>query len=164
MADITLKGSPIHTNGSLPKVGSEAPTARLTRADLSDVALDAIKGKKILNIFPSIDTSTCATSVRQFGAKASRRGDVTVLNISADLPFALKRFCAAEGLERVQTLSAFRSSFAKDFGLQMVDGPLAGLCSRVVIVIDDTNRIVYTEQVPEIAQEPNYEAALAAVG
>jgi thioredoxin-dependent peroxiredoxin len=164
MADITLKGSPIHTSGSLPKIGSEPPKAKLTRADLSDVALDDIKGKKILNIFPSIDTPTCAMSVRQFNAKASSRGDVAVLNISADLPFALKRFCAAEGLERVQTLSAFRSSFAKDFGLQMIDGPLAGLCSRAVIVIDDKNRVVYTEQVAELVHEPNYDAALAALG
>jgi thiol peroxidase len=164
MADITLKGNTIHTGGSLPKVGNESPKTKLTRADLSDVTLDEIKGKKILNIFPSIDTSTCATSVRQFNAKAAGRGDVTVLNISADLPFAMKRFCAAEGLERVQTLSAFRSSFAKDFGLQIIDGPLAGLCSRAVIVLDDKNRVVYTEQVGEIAQEPNYDAALEALG
>ena len=164
MAAITLKGNPIHTSGSLPKVGSEAPKAKLTRADLADVGLDEVKGTKILNIFPSIDTPTCATSVRQFNAKASGRGDVTVLNVSADLPFAMKRFCAAEGLERVQTLSAFRSSFAKDFGVQMIDGPLAGLCSRAIIVIDDKNRVIYTEQVAEITHEPNYDAALKAVG
>ena len=164
MTSITLKGNPIHTNGSLPKVGSELPKARLTRGDLSDVSLDAIEGKKILNIFPSIDTSTCASSVRNFNAKASKRGDVTVLNISADLPFAATRFCAAEGLERVQTLSVFRSTFAKDFGVQIVDGPMAGLCSRVVIVVDASNRVLYTEQVSELVNEPNYDAALKALG
>lgn len=164
MTDIKLKGNTIHTSGALPAVGNEAPKTKLTRADLSDATLADFPGKKILNIFPSIDTPTCATSVRSFNEKAASRGDVTVLNISQDLPFALNRFCAAEGLQRVHTLSAFRSSFARDFGLQIVDGPLAGLCSRAIVVLDDKNRVIYNEQVPEIAQEPNYDAALKALG
>ncbi len=164
MADIKLKGNTIHTSGSLPAVGNAAPKMKLTRLDLADVGLDEFPGKKVLNIFPSVDTPVCATSVKTFNAKASGRGDVTVLNISADLPFAMKRFCGAEGLEKVHALSCFRSSFAKDYGLEIVDGPLAGLCSRAVMVLDGQNRVVYVEQVPEIAQEPNYDAALAALG
>ena len=164
MTDIKLKGNTIHTSGALPAVGNPAPKLKLTRADLSDATLDDFPGKKILNIFPSIDTPVCATSVRTFNQRASDRGDVAVLNISVDLPFALKRFCGAEGLDRVHALSAFRSSFARDYGLQIVDGPLAGLCSRAIVVLDDKNRVVYNEQVPEIAQEPNYDAALKALG
>ena len=164
MADITLKGNTIHTSGSLPTVGNAAPKLKLARTDLADVSLDDFPGKKVLNIFPSVDTPVCATSVRTFNTKASGCGDVTVLNISADLPFAMKRFCGAEGLDKVHALSSFRSSFAKDYGLQIVDGPLAGLCSRAVMVLDGQNRVVYVEQVPEIAQEPNYDAALKALG
>ncbi len=164
MTDIKLKGNTIHTGGSLPAVGNAAPKLKLTKVDLSDVTLDDFPGKKVLNIFPSVDTPVCATSVRTFNSKLSGRGDVAVLNISADLPFALKRFCGAEGLERVHALSAFRSSFAKDYGLQIVDGPLAGLCSRCIVVLDAQNRVIYTEQVPDIVQEPNYEAAIKALG
>ncbi|MEZ0313469.1 MAG: thiol peroxidase [Myxococcota bacterium] len=164
MTDIKLKGNTIHTSGSLPAVGNAAPKLKLTKIDLTDVSLDDFPGKKVLNIFPSVDTAICATSVRTFNSKLSGRGDVAVLNISADLPFAMKRFCGAEGLERVHALSSFRSTFAKDFGLQIVDGPMAGLCSRCIVVLDGQNRVLYTEQVPEIAQEPNYDAAIKALG
>lgn len=165
MATITLKGNPCRTSGELPRVGSTAPTLQLTTADLKDVTLENFAGKKkILNIFPSVDTSVCATSVKNFHAKVSGRNDLVVLNISADLPFAQKRFCSAEGIENAVTLSSFRSSFATDWGLNIVDGPLAGLCSRAVIVLDEKNRVTHTEQVSEIAQEPNYNAALKALG
>jgi thiol peroxidase len=162
MATITLKGNPIHTSGELPAVGSVSSDFTLTSAALQDVSLAAYAGKrKVLNIFPSIDTPVCAASVRAFNQQAAGKDNVVVLNISADLPFAMKRFCAAEGLEGVESLSSFRSDFAKGFGVQITDGPLAGLCSRAVVVLDETNHVVYAEQVPEIAQEPNYEAALA---
>lgn len=164
MASITLKGNPIQTSGELPAQGSSAPAFQLAKADLSEVKLGDLPGKKVLNIFPSIDTPVCATSVRSFNKQASGRSGVTVLNISADLPFALKRFCAAEGLQNVETLSAFRSSFARDYGVLVTTGPLSGLCARAVVVLDENNRVVYTELVPEIAQEPNYTAALAALG
>lgn len=163
MATITLKGNPIHTSGSLPAVGTTAPDIALTAADLSDKRLSAFPGKRVLNIFPSIDTGVCATSVRTFNAKASSLPGVTVLNISMDLPFALKRFCGAEGLEKVVTLSAFRSTFTEQYGLRIADGPMTGLCSRSVIVLDEGGKVVYTEQVPEIGQEPNYDAALKAI-
>ena len=163
MASITLKGNPVNTKGDLPAVGSAAPDFKLTRTDLSDVSLETFAGKKkILSIFPSVDTPVCATSVRTFNEKASSAGAV-VLNISSDLPFALKRFCGAEGIENCETLSAFRSTFADDYGIVMTDSPLAGLCGRAVVVLDENNKVVYSELVPEIAQEPNYDAALAAV-
>jgi thioredoxin-dependent peroxiredoxin len=162
MATITLKGSAIHTSGTLPARGSQAPDFKLVRADLSDATLTTYSGKKkLLNIFPSIDTGTCAMSVRKFNAEAGQLSGVAVLNISADLPFAQKRFCGAEGIESAETLSTFRSTFAQDYGLQITDGPLAGLCSRSVIVLDEENRVLYSEQVPETTTEPNYEAALA---
>jgi thiol peroxidase len=165
MAEITLGGNPIHTVGELPADGSTAPDFTLTRADLTDATLEDFAGKKkVLNIFPSLDTGICATSVRTFNQKAGDREGAVVLNISADLPFAHKRFCVAEGLEGVETLSVFRSSFADDYGLKIADGKMAGLCSRSVIVLDEENKVRYTEQVPEIAQEPNYDAALAALG
>lgn len=163
MASITLKGNTIHTVGSLPAIGSAAPNFTLTKTDLSDVALkDFADTTVVLNIFPSIDTGVCAASTRQFNAIASQQPNVTVLCISADLPFALSRFCGAEGLDNVVTLSTFRNpSFGADYGLTISDSPLAGLLSRAVIVIK-AGQVVYTEQVPEITQEPNYEAALAA--
>ena len=164
MASITLRANPNQTSGELPTPGSAAPTFQLAKADLSEVKLGDLSGKKVLNIFPSIDTPVCATSVRTFNKQASGRPGVTVLNISADLPFAFKRFCAAEGLQNVETLSAFRSSFARDYGVLVTTGPLSGLCARAVVVLDENNRVVYTELVPEIAQEPNYAAALAALG
>lgn len=161
MSTITLKGNQIHTSGTLPALGSQAPDFKLTRVDLSDATLATYAGKrKVLNIFPSIDTPTCATSVRKFNAEAAKLASTVVLNISADLPFAQKRFCGAEGIQNAETASTFRSSFAKDYELQITDGPLAGLCSRVVLVLDEKNKVLHAEQVGEIASEPNYEAAI----
>lgn len=162
MATITLKGNPWHTSGDLPKVGSATPNFKLTKIDFSDITLKDFSGKRIVfNIFPSIDTPVCATSVRKFNEKASALKDTVVLCISKDLPFALKRFCGAEGIEKVIPASTFRSpNFAKDFGVEIVDGPLAGLCSRAIVVSDAQGKVLYTEQVPEIGQEPNYDAAL----
>lgn len=163
MATVTLGGNPIHTSGELPKVGDSIKDFQLVKADLSVANLESYKGNKlVLNIFPSIDTGTCATSVRQFNAKASELTNTKVLCISRDLPFAQKRFCGAEGIENVETLSDFKDgSFGKNYGLEIVDGPLAGLHSRVVIVADENGKVLHAEQVAEIANEPNYEAALA---
>ena len=165
MATITLGGNPIHTSGELPKTGSKATDFKLVKNDLSVVSLADFAGSKlVLNIFPSVDTGTCAASVRKFNEKASQLENTKVLCISRDLPFAQKRFCGAEGLENVVNLSDFKDgSFGKDFGLEITEGPLAGLHSRVVVVIDENGTVKYTEQVPEIADEPNYEAALAAL-
>lgn len=164
MAEITLKGNAINTSGTLPAVGSQAPAFTLVAADLSAATLDTFAGKKkVLNIFPSVDTGVCAASVRAFNTKAADLDGAVVLNISADLPFAQKRFCGAEGIEGAVSLSSFRSTFATDYGLEIVDGPLAGLCSRAVLVLDADNNVVYSEQVPEIAQEPNYDKALEAL-
>jgi thiol peroxidase len=163
MTTITLKGNPIETVGTLPTVGAKVPDFSLVKQDLSRVSLKDFPGKKVLNIFPSVDTAVCATSVRKFNEIVSKRG-VQVLCVSEDLPFALKRFCGAENLDKVVTLSAFRSTFGKDYGLEIQTGPLAGLASRAVIVLDEDNKVLYTEQVPEIGQEPNYEAALAKLG
>jgi thiol peroxidase len=165
MATVTLKGKPFKTIGELPAVGSKAPAFTLTNAALEDVGLDAFAGKKkVLNIVPSLDTPVCATSTRAFNQKAAGRKDTVVLVISADLPFAQKRFCSAEGIDGVVTLSMIRGkNFAKDYGVLITEGPLAGLCSRAVVVLDASNKVVYTEQVPEIAQEPDYDKALAAL-
>jgi thiol peroxidase len=164
MATLTLQGTTIHTSGTLSAVGTTAPDFKLIRTDLSEVNLAAFVGKKkILNIFPSIDTGTCATSVRKFNKEASDLNSVAVLNISADLPFAQKRFCGAEGIQNSEALSTFRGTFARDFGLEISDGPLAGLCSRAVIVLNENNQVLYSEQVSEIAHEPNYAAALKAL-
>jgi len=162
MAETALKGTSIQTNGDLPT--GKAPSFELARQDLTPATLETFAGKKkVLNIFPSVDTPVCATSVRTFNEKASAKDGVVVLNISADLPFAAKRFCGAEGLEGVETLSSFRSSFAEDYGVKMVDGPLAGLMARAVLVLNEKDEIVHRELVPEIAQEPDYDAALGAV-
>ncbi|MFN7674929.1 thiol peroxidase [Flavobacterium sp.] len=165
MASITLGGNPINTSGELPKVGSKAPNFQLVKTDLSIATLADYGGSKVvLNIFPSIDTGTCAASVRAFNAKASALNNTKVLCISRDLPFAQKRFCGAEGIENVENLSDFKTgSFGKDYGLEIVDSVLAGLHSRVVIVLDENGNVIYEEQVPEIADEPNYEAALASL-
>jgi thiol peroxidase len=165
MATVTLGGNPIHTNGELPKTGSKAPDFNLVKTDLSMATLADFAGSKVvLNIFPSIDTGTCATSVRTFNAKASTLANTKVLCISRDLPFAQKRFCGAEGLENVINLSDFNTgNFGKDYGLEITDSVLAGLHSRVVIVLDENGMIKYAEQVTEIADEPNYESALAAL-
>jgi thiol peroxidase len=166
MAEITFKGDPIHTCGSLPAPGTPAPAFSLTNGSLTDVSLDAFAGKKkVLSIVPSLDTGICAISTRAFNQRASSLADTVVLTISADLPFAQGRFCAAEGIKNVTSLSSFRSpEFGSDYGVTITDGPLAGLLSRAVVVLDAANNVLYTEQVPEIAQEPDYEAALAALG
>jgi thiol peroxidase len=165
MASITLGGNPIHTSGELPKVGTKLADFKLVKNDLSLASLGDFAGSKlILNIFPSIDTGTCATSVRKFNESASQLENTKVICISRDLPFAQKRFCGAEGLENVVNLSDFKDgSFGKSNGLEIVDGVLAGLHSRAIIVVDEKGTVVYTEQVPEIANEPNYEAALASL-
>ena len=165
MADITFKGAPIHTSGSLPAVGSRVPGFRLTTSDLTDVTLaDYGDKKKILNIVPSLDTGVCAASARRFDKEVAGMDDTVCLTISADLPFAAGRFCKLEGVDNVITLSEMRDrAFGKDYGCEIVDGPMAGLLSRAVLVLDGDNSVVYSEQVPEIAQEPDYDAALAAV-
>ncbi|GAA3508461.1 thiol peroxidase [Aquimarina addita] len=165
MATITLKGNEIHTSGNLPKIGDKAPDFELVKTDLSSSKLSDYKGSNVvLNIFPSIDTGICAASVREFNKKASGLDNTKVLCISRDLPFALDRFCGAEGLENVINHSDFRDGkFGKDYGLEITDGPLQGLHSRAVIVVDDSGTVVHAEQVPEIAQEPNYEAAIASL-
>ena len=158
MAKITLKGNIINTLGNLPEIGSAAKDFLLTKTDLSDVSLNDFSGKRIvMNIFPSVDTGVCATSVRRFNAELDKMKNTVVLCISVDLPFAHQRFCGAEGLNNVISLSEMRvRKFGEDYGVRIIDGPLAGIFSRAVIVIDETGKIIYTEQVPEIAQEPDY--------
>jgi len=164
MANITLGGNPIHTSGNLPAVGAKAPDFKLTAGDLKDLSLADFKGKKkVLNIVPSLDTPVCATSTRKFNSDAGKLPNVVVLVISADLPFAAKRFCTTEGLANVTPLSTFRSTFAKDYGIALVDGSMAGVTGRAVMVLDENDKVVYEELVPEIKQEPNYEKALAAL-
>ncbi len=165
MAKITFKGNPISTIGELPEVGSQAPGFTLVKSDLSDTSLSDYKGKNIvLNIFPSIDTGVCAASVRRFNKDAAALPNTVVLAVSADLPFASGRFCAAEGIENVITSSNFRNpEFGEKYGLLMTDGPLKGLLARSVVVIDPEGKVVYTELVPEIAQEPNYEGAINSI-
>ncbi len=163
MAKITLKGNPVTTSGELPAIGTPAPAFKLTKTDLTEVSLADFKGKKVvLNIFPSIDTSTCATSVRKFNKEASALQNTVVLCISRDLPFAHKRFCAAEGLENVVPLSTFRdeNQFGKAYGVEILDGAFKGLTARSVVVIDETGAVRHTELVGEIANEPDYTAAL----
>lgn len=162
MAEITLKGNLIHTIDNLPPVGLKAPDFVLTAVDLSDKSLNDYLGKRIiLNIFPSVDTPVCAASVRRFNVEASKLDNTVVLCISADLPFAHTRFCGAEGLNNVVSLSTFRSSFADSYGVRIVDGPMAGLTARAVVIINENGHVAYEELVPEIAQEPDYEKALA---
>ena len=165
MATITLKGNPVNTAGDLPAIGTKAPDFLLVNTDLSNVSLADFKGSKVvLNIFPSIDTPVCATSVRTFNEQAASLDNTKVLCISKDLPFAHKRFCGAENIENVISLSDYAAgAFSKDYGLLMLDGPLHNLASRAIIVLDEEGTIVYTEQVPEIAQEPDYDAALASL-
>ncbi|MGK7346190.1 MAG: thiol peroxidase [Candidatus Nitrospinota bacterium M3_3B_026] len=165
MASVTFKGNPVNTVGDLPSAGSTAPDFTLTKTDLSDVSLKDFSGKRIvLNIFPSVDTPVCAASVRRFNQEADKLPDTVVLGVSLDLPFAHKRFCSAEGIESVISVTELRDRrFGEDYGVRMVDGPLAGLLSRAVVIIDENGKVVYTEQVPEITQEPDYEAALKAL-
>ncbi|AUP77528.1 thiol peroxidase [Flavivirga eckloniae] len=165
MATVTLKGNAIETSGNLPEIGSPAPDFKLTATDLSTKTLSDFKGEKlVLNIFPSIDTGTCAQSVRQFNKEASNLENTKVLCISHDLPFAHARFCGAEGLENVISLSDYKDgSFGKDYGLNFVTGPLEALHSRSVVIVDENGIVKYTEQVPETVNEPNYKAALEAL-
>lgn len=166
MATVTFKGTPLNTNGDLPAVGAAAPEFKLVNGQLQDVGLADFAGKKkLMSIVPSLDTSVCALSTRKLDEESKKHSDAVVLVISADLPFAQKRFCDAEGLNNVVPLSMMRSrNFAKDYGVLQVNGPLAGLTARAVVVLDENNRVRYTELVPEIAQEPDYNAALAALG
>jgi len=166
MATVHLKGNPVHTNGDIPAVGSAAPPFTLVGGDLSDVTLSDFAGRrKVLNIVPSLDTAVCAASARRFNEAASSLDDTVVLVISADLPFAQGRFCTTEGLSDVVPLSTMRSrAFAKDYGVLLVDGPLAGICARAVVVLDRHDRVAYIQLVDEITTEPDYEAALAALG
>ncbi len=164
MSTITLKGNAVNTSGTLPEVGSPLKDFTLVKDDLSEKSLSDYKGRKIvLNIFPSIDTGICAASARKFNEEASTLENTVVINVSKDLPFALKRFCAAEGLDNVENLSDFRGNFGADYGVTLVDSGMKGLLSRAVVVANEEGKIVYTEQVPEIAQEPDYEAALSAL-
>ncbi|KYH05332.1 MULTISPECIES: thiol peroxidase [Chryseobacterium] len=161
---ITLKGNEVHTIGALPSVGTTVKDFALVDSGLNVKTLQNFDGKKkVFNIFPSIDTPTCAASSRKFNEEASKLDNTVIINVSKDLPFALGRFCAAEGLNNVETLSDFRSSFGDDYEVTIADSPMKGLLSRAVIVTDENNKVVYTEQVPEIANEPNYDAALAAL-
>lgn len=162
MAQITLKGNPIHTSGELPKTGTAAPAFTLVKDDLGETTPKDYVGRRVvLNIFPSLDTSTCATSVRKFNALASGVKNTTVLCVSADLPFAAKRFCSTEGLENVVPASCFRNAeFGSAYGLAIVDGPLKGLLARAIVVLDEQGKILHTQLVPEIAEEPDYDAAL----
>ncbi|WP_188703866.1 thiol peroxidase [Silvimonas iriomotensis] len=165
MSQVTLGGNPVPVNGALPAVGSQAKPFTLVGKDLADVSLSAFAGKnKVLNIFPSIDTPTCATSVRKFNEQASKLDNTVVLCISADLPFAQSRFCGAEGLNNVQTLSLMRGrQFLNDYGVEIAGGPLVGVAARAVVVLDANDKVLHTELVPEIANEPDYDAALAAL-
>ncbi|NLY24495.1 MAG: thiol peroxidase [Bacteroidales bacterium] len=165
MANITFKGNPVQTTGELPGKGATAPDFTLVKGDLTEVKLSDYKGKYVvLNIFPSLDTGTCAASVRRFNKEAASLSNTVVLGISADLPFAAGRFCSAEGIENVVTLSTFRdNTFGKDYGLLMSDGPLEGLLARAVVIVDPAGKVVYTELVPEIAQEPDYHSAINSI-
>ena len=165
MATVSLKGNLINTKGNLPEVGSTAPNFNLTKNDLSDVSLENYKGSRvIMNIFHSLDTGTCAQSVRQFNTEASELENVKILCISKDLPFAMARFCGAEGIENVETLSDFRDgNFGENYNLTYTDGPIRGLLSRSIIILNEDGNILYTEQVYEVVEEPNYKAALEAL-
>src|ERR1035437_3420925 len=165
MAKITLKGNPINTSGNLPAKGSIAPGFTLVKSDLTNLSLSDVKGKKlILNIFPSLDTSTCATSVRKFNVFAAGKTDTVVLGNSKDLPFAHGRFCSTEGIANVITLSGFRdTTFGKAYGVDIIDGPMAGLYARSIVIVDENGKVIYTQLVPEITQEPDYDSALAVI-
>ena len=165
MSQITFKGTTVNTSGQLPAAGTNAPEFALVKNDLSEVSLKDLKGKNvILNIFPSLDTSTCAASVRRFNKEASSLPNTVILAVSADLPFASGRFCTTEGIENVTPASVFRSpAFAKDYGVLMNDGPLKGLLARSVVVVNPDGKVLYTELVAEVTNEPNYQAAIAAL-
>ena len=165
MAQITLRGNPINTVGELPAVGSPAPGFTLVGTDLGTVGDDQFRGKPVLlNIFPSVDTPVCAASVRTFNEKAAGLENTTVVNVSQDLPFAHARFCAAEGIDAVKAGSAFRSSFGEDYGVTLQDGPMAGLLARAVVVLDENGEVVHAQLVDDISTEPDYDAAINALG
>ena len=165
MTQITFKGSPVTTQSELPNVGSKAPAFALVGTDLQPVKLSDLKGQRVvLNLFPSLDTGVCATSVRTFNEKAASLENTTVLCISRDLPFAQARFCGAEGIENVQVGSAFRSDFGEQYGVTMADGPMAGLLARSVVVVDSDGTVLHSQLVPEITTEPDYDAATAVLG
>jgi len=166
MANVTLKGNPVTTNGELPEVGADAPDFHLTKGDLAPALLKDYRGKKcLLNIVPSLDTPTCAASARKFNEAVGERSDAVCLVVSADLPFAQVRFCSIEGLENVHGLSMMKSkNFAKDYGVLITDGPLEGLAARAIVIIDEEGKVVYTQLVPEIVDEPDYDAAMQALG
>ena len=164
MAEITLGGNPVHTSGDLPAPGSKAPAFQLVKSDFGVVSSDELAGRRVvLNIFPSIDTAVCASSVRTFNERAADLDDTTIVCVSADLPPAAGRFCGAEGIDAVVTGSTFRSSFGEDYGVRMTDGKLEGLNARAVVVVDRDGTVLHSELVPEIAQEPDYDAALGAL-
>ncbi len=165
MAKVTLKGNAINTNGELPQVGSQIPAYTLTKNDLSDIKNDNFKGKRVIyNIFPSLDTPTCAASVRRFNEEASKLPNTEVVCVSKDLPFAHTRFCSTEGIQNVTSASGFRDNdFSDKFGVTMVDGPLKGLMARSVVVADENGKVIHTQLVDEIADEPNYENAIASL-
>lgn len=165
MSNITIGGKPIHTIGSLPEKGTKAPAFSLVNPELGTTSLDEFKGKKVLlNIFPSLETSVCSTALRKFNEKAAALDNTAVIAISMDLPFSFKRFCSTEGIDKLVTLSAFRNpSFGKEYGVTLLDGPFEGLLARSVVILDESGRVIYTELVPEIAQEPDYDSALAAL-
>lgn len=169
MGSVTLGGNPVSTSGSMPLVGTDAPDFRLSGADLGEITAETFAGQKlVLNIFPSVDTPTCAMSVRTFNERAAQLPNTTVLCVSADLPFAAGRFCGAEGIDNVVTGSTFRNgadgpNFGADYGLELIDGKLAGLLARAVVVVDETGTILHTELVSEIADEPDYDAAIDAL-
>ena len=165
MAQVLLRGNPVNTSGELPAIGSNAPAFTLVNAQLGEVQLSDFAGKKVVvSMFPSIDTPTCATSTRKFNQEVTAHPGINVVTVSADLPFALTRFCAAEGIENVHTLSSFRSSFGADYGMNLTDGPLAGVLARGVLVIDEAGKVIHSELVNNISDEPNYAAVLSALG
>jgi len=165
MATTSLRGNPVHTVGELPMVGDKAPAYTLTGSDLSDVSSDSFSGSRVvLNIFPSLDTATCAASVRRFNELAASLENTVVVCVSVDLPFAMRRFCGVEGIENLVTGSAFRSSFGTDLGVSLSDGPMRGLLARSVVVVDTDGSVLYTQLVPDIGTEPDYDAATAALG
>lgn len=165
MAATALKGNPVHTNGELPAVGTQAPAFTLVAGDLSEKSLGDFAGKKVvLTINPSYDTEVCQTTARKFNQELGARGDVSVLMLSADLPFAQKRFCEAEGIANISPLSSFRSSFAADYGVELVDGALKGVTARAIVVLDETGKVLFTQLTSDITQEPDYSGALAALG
>lgn len=162
MANTAFKGTPVQTIGDLPAVGSQAPAFTLTDTGLADVTSESLAGRRVvLNIFPSVDTGVCAASVRRFNELAAGLENTTVVCVSADLPFAMNRFCGAEGIENVVSGSVFRSDFGSDYGVTQIDGPLAGLLARSVVVLDESGKVIYTQVVPEITTEPDYDAAIA---